>query len=354
MRGRVIHTFWEETCTTPCRFAVPRHPVDAVTRSLCCSLLLVLVGAGVTLLVTVAATGKGSRVGRTADGRRDVGDAHAASGLRADAGPVPGPQDDLDEPPGQPVDAARLGRDGDADHESACRTRRTPTGRPDGKTIAFQSYKSGTFHIWAMNPDGSNVRELTDGFYDDREPQYSPDGTKIAFSSDRPPDGSPPGTATGSYNIWTLTLATGQLTEVTHQSGGANDYYPTWTPDGKHDHLRRHQPRDREHRRRRVGRADDAVLRPRQHLLLADVVARRQEPGLHRARQPGDAHPALRQRQRGVGQRGRVRLPGPVGVQRQPHLCGRRQDHAAQPLGRHGPDDPVLRPRCRSTVPPTR
>ena len=107
-----------------------------------------------------------------------------------------------------------------------------PDWSPDGKTIAFQSYKSGTFHIWAMNPDGSNVRELTSGFYDDREPQFSPDGTKIVFSSDRPPDGSAAGTATGSYNIWTLTLATGQLTEITHASGGANDYYPTWSPDG--------------------------------------------------------------------------------------------------------------------------
>ena len=108
-----------------------------------------------------------------------------------------------------------------------------PDWSPDGKTIAFQSYKSGTFHIWAMNPDGSNVRELTSGFYDDREPQFSPDGTKIVFSSDRPPAGSPAGTATGSYNLWTLTLATGQLTEITHASGGTTYYYPTWSPDGK-------------------------------------------------------------------------------------------------------------------------
>jgi Tol biopolymer transport system component len=108
-----------------------------------------------------------------------------------------------------------------------------PDWSPDGNTIAFQSYKSGTFHIWAMNPDGSNVRALTSGFYDDREPQFSPDGTKIVFSSDRPPDGAPAGTATGSYNIWTLTLATGQLTEITHASGGINYYYPTWSPDGQ-------------------------------------------------------------------------------------------------------------------------
>src|SRR5450432_3790168 len=49
-----------------------------------------------------------------------------------------------------------------------------PDWSPDGKTIAFQSYRSGTFHVWAMDPDGSNVRELTSGLYDDREPQFSP------------------------------------------------------------------------------------------------------------------------------------------------------------------------------------
>ncbi len=108
-----------------------------------------------------------------------------------------------------------------------------PDWSPDGKTIAFQSYKSGTFHIWAMNPDGSNVRQLTSGYYDDREPQFSPDGTQIVFSSDRPPLGAPAGTATGSYNLWVLTVATGKLTEITQVAGGTNYYYPTWSPDGQ-------------------------------------------------------------------------------------------------------------------------
>jgi Tol biopolymer transport system component len=109
-----------------------------------------------------------------------------------------------------------------------------PTWSPDGKTIAFQSYKSGTFHIWAMNPDGSNVRQVTNGSYDDREPVYSPDGKQIAFSSDRPPAGSPDGTASGSYNVWVLTLATGQLTQITDEAVLDNAYYPAWTPDGSH------------------------------------------------------------------------------------------------------------------------
>jgi Tol biopolymer transport system component len=109
-----------------------------------------------------------------------------------------------------------------------------PDWSPDQKTIAFQSYRSGTFHIWAMNPDGTNVRKITSGYYDDREPQFSPDGSQIVFSSDRPRAGSSPGIATGSYNIWVLTRATGKLTEITHATGGGtNYYYPTWSPDGQ-------------------------------------------------------------------------------------------------------------------------
>src|SRR6201986_3538648 len=44
----------------------------------------------------------------------------------------------------------------------------------EGKTITFQSYKSANFHIWAINPDGPNVLELTLGYYEAREPVFSP------------------------------------------------------------------------------------------------------------------------------------------------------------------------------------
>jgi Tol biopolymer transport system component len=213
-----------------CRAATPTRLRSRVLSLLA---LAVLAGAGATLLVSGPATGKGSKPapGRpTGGGKSATLVLHQASALTLALSPDR-----------KTISMNLLGNLWTLPASGGTATRTSslmqdtayPDWSPDGKTIAFQSYKSGTFHIWAMNPDGSNVREITSGFYDDREPQFSPDGTKIAFSSDRPPAGSPAGTATGSYNVWTLTLATGQLTEVTHQSGGTNDYYPTWTPDGK-------------------------------------------------------------------------------------------------------------------------
>src|ERR1700756_2388613 len=42
-----------------------------------------------------------------------------------------------------------------------------PDWSPKGDLVAFQSFKGGTFHIWMMKPDGSGVRQLTEGHADD-------------------------------------------------------------------------------------------------------------------------------------------------------------------------------------------
>jgi len=81
-----------------------------------------------------------------------------------------------------------------ADFDSA------PSWSPDGREIAFESAAAGTFEpgvpagptkeaeekdIYVMRADGTDVRRLTDSPGLDEGPVWSPDGTKIAFSSDR-------------------------------------------------------------------------------------------------------------------------------------------------------------------------
>ncbi len=97
-----------------------------------------------------------------------------------------------------------------------------PDWAPTGAFIAFQSFKGGTFHIWLMKPDGSGVRQLTDGHGDDRDPRISPDGKRVAFSSDR--------AFKGNYDIWVADIERGKVTQRT--SAPADEFEAAWSPDG--------------------------------------------------------------------------------------------------------------------------
>ena len=98
-----------------------------------------------------------------------------------------------------------------------------PDWSPKGGLVAFQSFKGGTFHIWLMKPDGSGVRQLTEGHGDDREPRFSSDGKMIAFSSDRG--------MKGTYDIWVADVDTGKLVQWT--AGPDDKYEPAWAPDNQ-------------------------------------------------------------------------------------------------------------------------
>jgi TolB protein len=60
---------------------------------------------------------------------------------------------------------------------------------PDGKQIAFISDRDADLEIYVMDVDGSNVRQLTSSPERDRCPQWSPDGRRLVFFSER--DGDP-------------------------------------------------------------------------------------------------------------------------------------------------------------------
>ena len=98
---------------------------------------------------------------------------------------------------------------------------RQPQWSPDGSRLVFQAYWSGDYDVWAVAADGSGLTQLTHGPFDDREPVFSPDGGRVFFSSDRG----------GSYDIWELDLSSGALRRVTTDEG--NEYTPAPAADGR-------------------------------------------------------------------------------------------------------------------------
>ena len=101
------------------------------------------------------------------------------------------------------------------------------TPEPVGK-IAFSSERDGNYEIYVMNPDGGGATRLTTNATDDREPVWSPDGTRIAFVSDR-------GVAAGTTDIYVLSVSspdTGFTPPTRLTTNAADDFQPAWSPDG--------------------------------------------------------------------------------------------------------------------------
>lgn len=123
---------------------------------------------------------------------------------------------------------------------------------PDGSKIVFRSERDGDSAIYMMNADGSNPKRLSPRPGKDSMPSWSPDGKQIVFSSSR--DGQP--------EIYTMDLDGKSLKQLTFNEGGPNlsekckalgdkmtqecqafkllgfdvrslDGAPTWSPDGK-------------------------------------------------------------------------------------------------------------------------
>jgi TolB protein len=92
-----------------------------------------------------------------------------------------------------------------------------PVFSPDGARIAFTSNRDGNSEIYVMNRDGSSVRRLTNHPAIDVTPTWSPSGAQIAFTSDR----------TGTPQIWVIGADGLNLRRLTSESYADR---PTWSP----------------------------------------------------------------------------------------------------------------------------
>ncbi len=92
----------------------------------------------------------------------------------------------------------------------------SPVSSPDGRLIAF----SALGDLWLRHEDGKS-EQLTSGPDDDADPAWSPDGSALAYVSNR----------SGDYQVWALDLAGRARRQVTTAAGDA--LTPIWQPSGE-------------------------------------------------------------------------------------------------------------------------
>jgi len=103
---------------------------------------------------------------------------------------------------------------------------------PNGRIMFSSDFNSmNKFRIFTMNPDGSDVQQLTDeninNFSQATDPAWSPDGTRIAFMA--------LSTDTSCHTCWTeIYVMNADGTGKTRlTSNGDHKYVPEWSPDGQ-------------------------------------------------------------------------------------------------------------------------
>jgi len=112
-----------------------------------------------------------------------------------------------------------------------------PTWSPDGSSIAFASDRDGDFDIYVRRVEGGQEVNITDDAGQDFQPAFSPDGETVAFVSTRSSRsgmikiGATFGLEFRTYggDLWTVPSLGGQARRVAEDANA-----PAWNPDGRH------------------------------------------------------------------------------------------------------------------------
>jgi len=108
-----------------------------------------------------------------------------------------------------------------------------PAWSPDGKTIALSGLDGGISDLYLVDVSSGTARQLTDDRYGDLQPTWSPNGERIAFVTDRGPDGTNFSTLEfGKPRLALIDVATGDI-EVRRPFARGLQHNPQFTPDGQ-------------------------------------------------------------------------------------------------------------------------
>ena len=100
--------------------------------------------------------------------------------------------------------------------------------------IFFAALHHGQRDIFAADSSGKNLVQITDDVYDDNYPAVSPDERFLVFSSDRPAPNAPKSikfpSHYGRYNLFMMDFDDSSLCQLTYD--GRDNKYPSFSPDG--------------------------------------------------------------------------------------------------------------------------
>jgi len=99
----------------------------------------------------------------------------------------------------------------------------SPAWSPDGSRIAFVSDRAGSPQVYVMNADGSGVKRLTYRGNYNTTPDWSPKGDKVAFTARD---------ERYVFDIFTVTVDSGDIERLTQDEGHNEE--PSYSPDGNY------------------------------------------------------------------------------------------------------------------------